>query len=303
MEKKYKTKMKRILVSPDKEIDKANSPLAILWRKILCDLGIGIDQWNYLMTSYITNPNNAIGLAKEDGDNARGKLSKSLAYTNMSIKVFQSGLRLLQCEHVIFRTRLLDSLDKVSIHSVDVWYGDHGKQKQPINIETKSEDKKPVNRFRRIISANNHMPYVCEDGSVSKPVLNMLARPDKNIGAATDVLSKMWRQILIDKKIDDTVWSGMMTSYLNKYVPIDAKPKTRSNVGGNFDKNLVKNRMTMLIFLRALALLDIQSYKLELTIKRRNLSKVTVHGESFPVPAPAIRFRETKKTICETNDN
>lgn len=304
MEKKYKTRIKRILSSEYKEIDKAVSPLAIMWRRLLMDMGIDINRWNYLMAAYLTNPNSAIGPTKLDRDNARGKLTKALAYTNMSMKVFQSGLKFLQCEYVKFEVTLHPYGNREpSTHAVDIWYGDHKPNaiKKPTPVKPKGNTV--INRFRNMLTNGSYNPFSDDDKTMSKPVLDMLAQPDKSIGTATDVLSKLWRQILIDKKIDDTIWNGLMTSYLNRYVPKEADSKSRSNVGGNFNKNLVKNRMTMLIFVRALALLRIESYQLKLIVKRRNLAKTTIHEGKFDVPDPIIKFRSRKTKNKETPES
>ena len=288
------TKIRRLLAKDDKGISESKGPLTTLWRTILLNLNIDYEVWKRLVALYLTNPDSTVGSTRDDYDNARNKLTRPLAYDNMSIKVLQHGLKLLRCERVTFTITLTPKNRRTTtVHKTDIWYG-----KAPSSaIARSSKVEKPINRFDR---QGGRGININTAKLSSKPVLDMLASPDKKIWEATDVLSRLWRQILIDLKVSEMHWKSLMTSYLNTYLPANATSKGRSNTEENFNKYLVKNRMTMMVFLRTLALLQIEKYQLKLTIKRKGLSRVSVHIGSFMVPEPNIEFRTGRKTKDET---
>lgn len=287
---KCATKIKKLLAHKTKLLHQSQGPLTSLWRVMLNNLNIDITAWKSLMSLYLTDPDSAIGTKKEDLDNARGKLTKSLPYDNMSMKVFQNGLKFLRCERVTFVISLTPKDKGIkTIHQTDIWYGINT---TGIKNDTPKKQEVPVNRFKKL--QQNMAPAaksILGDKSGSKAILALLSDPNKKIEEATDVLSRLWRQILKNLDLNESVWKGLMNTYLNAYVPEHTSTKDRSNVEGNFNKVLVKDRMTMDVFLKALALLQIEKYELKLTVKRKNLARISVHKVAFPVPDPVITFR------------
>lgn len=91
---------------------------------------------------------------------------------------------------------------------------------------------------------------------MNEKLTHMLNARDKGAGEASGVLAKLFRQILLDRKITPLHWSNLMMRYLDdprNGVPRDVKDK--SSARGNLNKELVRPRMTWKVFRKGLRFL------------------------------------------------
>lgn len=91
--------------------------LSRLWRQLVLQNHISLSQWEALMNHLVEE--NLVGLSPSSLGNIPGNLNKELALSDMSIKVFMKGLRLLRVEQftlnlTLKRTYCLDT----TFHSI-----------------------------------------------------------------------------------------------------------------------------------------------------------------------------------------
>lgn len=78
---------------------------------------------------------------------------------------------------------------------------------------------------------------------------DILAEKDWGVGAARNVLARLFRQVLRDLGIEHQMWHRLMLRYLNdKRNNIPPNGKDRSSARGNLNKELRRDRMTWKVF-------------------------------------------------------
>lgn len=80
--------------------DKAEEPVACLWRKILAALNVNLGGWNYFQEHYLKNSPICQPKNNRDKNDKRNTLIKEFQRPRMSFKVFLKGLYFLQFESV-----------------------------------------------------------------------------------------------------------------------------------------------------------------------------------------------------------
>lgn len=109
----------------------------------------------------------------------------------------------------------------------------------------------------------------------------MLTDPQKRVGEATGILSKLFRKILIELNVTPVKWNALMNAYLNdprNRVPRDNRG--RSSTRGNLNKELRKPAMTWANMEKAIRFLN--PLKAEFTIKLTwRGGRTTVHSLSI----------------------
>lgn len=95
---KKKSEMEIVMALPDRGINKAKGVSGVLtrmWRQMLADHALTLEQIDNLITSYIYNPRNGVPNNRRDQISARGNLTKEIFKEQMSWKVFCKALRVL----------------------------------------------------------------------------------------------------------------------------------------------------------------------------------------------------------------
>lgn len=92
--------LSELLSDPEKMADKAEEPVACLWRRLLAALNVDLLSWNnyqehYLKKSPVCRPKN-----NRDKNDKRNTLIKEFQRTRLSFKVFLKGLYFLQFDRV-----------------------------------------------------------------------------------------------------------------------------------------------------------------------------------------------------------
>lgn len=76
--------------------------LTRLWRRLLRESNMTVTRFNELMTIFTFEP----GLTRKQETDRRGKLGKSLASTNVSLRTLITGLRMLKATRVTLTMRV-----------------------------------------------------------------------------------------------------------------------------------------------------------------------------------------------------
>lgn len=92
--------LSELLADPEKMADRAEEPVACLWRRILAALNVDLGGWNnlqehYLKSSPVCRPKN-----NRDKNDKRNTLIKEFQRTRMSFKVLLKGFYFLQFDKV-----------------------------------------------------------------------------------------------------------------------------------------------------------------------------------------------------------
>lgn len=113
---------------------------------------------------------------------------------------------------------------------------------------------------------------------MSQPITKVLEQEDKMINEAENILSRLWRIILLDLGIGTRYFSSLVSQYLtdpNNGIRDD--PIARSNHRGNLVKELGGDRMSWSVFEKALRVLGVEEFKLTIQLKRRKRKEITQH--------------------------
>lgn len=105
----------------------------------------------------------------------------------------------------------------------------------------------------------------------SASVKEILNRPDKGVQGAQNVLTRLWRTILLELNIGNERFNGLMSTYLrdpNNGIKDD--PNARANNRGNLVKELGGDRMTFQVFEKGLRVLGVKQFKLIIQIQRKD---------------------------------
>lgn len=108
---------------------------------------------------------------------------------------------------------------------------------------------------------------------------DVLAEDDKGVRTARNVLARLFRQILRDRKINHARWHMLMHRYLhdprNKIPP---NGKDKSSARGNLNKELRRDRMTFKVFYdKAIPFLNPRKVTFTLTCEWED-GKTTIHS-------------------------
>jgi len=109
---------------------------------------------------------------------------------------------------------------------------------------------------------------------------DILESPDKHVHktyGGNGVLSRLWRQMLLNLQIGPHQFGKMLESHVTN--PINGVPNNRKDqisYRGNLTKEFAKPQMTWKVFMKALRFLNILNIELILVAKHRNM-KFTVH--------------------------
>lgn len=113
---------------------------------------------------------------------------------------------------------------------------------------------------------------------MSEEVNNLLQTDDKGVSEATGILSRLFRQILLDVGITPMRWQKLMRRYLtDPHNGVPNRGRDRSTHRGNLNRELRKSNMTWNNFKRGLMFLAPVKIRFEVHLTWEN-RKTTVHG-------------------------
>lgn len=86
---------------------------------------------------------------------------------------------------------------------------------------------------------------------------DLLNDPNKGVEEARGILASLWRQLLVMHNVDGWRWDKLMRKYLaDPRNGVQNNSRDRSSRRGNLNKELKRNDMTWLVFLKALNFID-----------------------------------------------
>lgn len=101
-------------------------------------------------------------------------------------------------------------------------------------------------------------------------IIDLLGHESKQIDKARDVPSQLFRKILYDLRFGMKRWNECMNTYLrDPHNRITQNSRDMSSARGNLAKELVRDRMTWNVFMKALRFLNPLKVKLRLEIEWR----------------------------------
>lgn len=290
---KNETIKQRILNSPNKLIEECENSLASLWRIILQDLNIDEDRWESLMNNYLTDPLNGFDDETSTLGDKRGNLNKALCYTDMQMLIFNRALRFLQTERVtlIFTLYPNDPEDfPTSTYDINIFYGKNEVIQKERVLEEGSAT--PVVGRKRFVSAfqKQSVDVNIKRQSDTYTIEQWLDDPKKMTSSATGPLSKIWRRILADRRINLSIWKTLIVKYQRKIAPdcfiltgketpteLKIKSKRKSNVKGNIIDQLRGSSFTIDVFMKAMVFLEVKTVDITIRLKRVNCNRITSH--------------------------
>lgn len=98
--------IKYVLSDVNRKVGESRNLLTRLWRTTLFDLNIGPKTFNGYVQRYLNDPNSGIGDSTKDKNNHRGNLMKELGSNEISYRVFDRALRVIEVEEFELVLRL-----------------------------------------------------------------------------------------------------------------------------------------------------------------------------------------------------
>lgn len=102
-----------------------DSILAVMFRKMMSELGISQQKFNMLMEKYLGDPRNNIPQNMKDRATERGNMRRELMRTTMTWKVLCKGIRFLNVWKFSITFRLHHANKVVTEHSMTINLGEH----------------------------------------------------------------------------------------------------------------------------------------------------------------------------------
>lgn len=107
-------------------------------------------------------------------------------------------------------------------------------------------------------------------------IKQILASTDKGVTRTDNVLTRLFRTILLDCNIGPRLFDNLVKQYLHDpNSGIDDNPTARNNHRGNLMKELATDNMTWRAFMKALHVLRVGKFELILNIERKGV--ITQH--------------------------
>jgi len=113
--------------------------------------------------------------------------------------------------------------------------------------------------------------------SSDKKITKLLESRTKGTEFSAGMLSKLWRVILRDRDVSPSLWTRLMTNYLNDPKNnIPSEGKKRSSDRNNLNKELARPDMSWNVFYKGIMLLAPMRIKVDITLVFRTHS--TTHS-------------------------
>lgn len=142
-----------------------------------------------------------------------------------------------------------------------------------------------------------------KEKSSSLKIQRLLNSKDKGSSATGNVIAKLFRIILLENDITLDKFMKLKTHWLNDPNNHVRNTRTaRSTASSNLVKDIIKNTMTIGVFLKMMSLLKVESIAFSVTIKRKNYSKPTEHSVVIEDLPGYISSRTTSRHTGEKEE-
>lgn len=131
----------------------------------------------------------------------------------------------------------------------------------------------------------------------SSNMRSVLEDKNKKIPASGNLITELFRTILLEEGITVKIYENLMRRYLhNPNSGIEDNATARNNHRGNLTKELSSNNMTFRSLMKGLRVLEVEEFELCLILKRRGIPtplKHSVTGKNI------IHYEENLGTFAE----
>ena len=272
---KYRTRIKSILTRSDKGISECKGPMAMLWRTILCDIGMGVSEWNQLLIRYLEEIKLSKDLSPSQIANDRGGLTRRHASPELTYNVLLKGLKFLEVTSATLTVTMKLPDGKEITQSANIIV-------DPAEA-LKDTKQQPVAVARKRFLRGNRAPIL--SSAQPKSVSDILEAQCKLASSAKGGLSRIWRQTLFEMDISVSQWGSAMNILLDECGYRKKSTKKKANTRGNLKKELAKSSMSIKVFLKGMRILRIDDLVFTLTMKRKGEDRFTIHEISYKTPS------------------
>lgn len=121
----------------------------------------------------------------------------------------------------------------------------------------------------------------------------ILSAPDKGASKTpgiNGVLSRLFRLLMIDMKIDAMRWGSLMNAYIKDArndIPNNRRDQT--SIRGNLTKEFARPQMTWKVFMKAMRFLQVSNVKITIEVTHSSRPNPTLTSVNIPLtPAAAV---------------
>lgn len=107
----------------------------------------------------------------------------------------------------------------------------------------------------------------------------LLTCPDKRVGEATNMLSKLFRIYLAESNIGVERYNRLVSQWLNDPANgIGKSPNRKSSHRGNLNKEILRDDMSPKVFLKTLRVTGVEEVEFTIRVKRKGYEYYTEHS-------------------------
>lgn len=124
---------------------------------------------------------------------------------------------------------------------------------------------------------------------MSKEQVRMMNDSDKLIEEARNPLTKLFRRVLKEMRVETQSWNRRLTTFLQS--SLSRVPKNAKDIGqerNNFNRAIAKKEITFKTFQKAIQILGPLKYSMSITLVMRNGEEVTVSTGTINNPYSLI---------------
>lgn len=117
-----------------------------------------------------------------------------------------------------------------------------------------------------------------KDGSSSLRIKRLINSSDKGVGTARNVLAKLFRVVLVDLDMSLSKFDVLKKKWLNNPAyHLRNSRKAKATTCSNLTKDVIRDTMTVDVFLKMMLILEAESISVQVTMKRKNRARPTEH--------------------------
>lgn len=270
---------KKLKILNGEEIEECRDVTSLLWRTLVFDLTMSAAKWNNLMLDYLEHiklmrPE----ISKEELKEERVSTNRSLLSFMMTFKVFMKGLRFLGTEKATLEV-VAQMPDGTTSQVSTVLIGplEPPKAPPPGAIKRQFRRFEPTTILRR-----------------PKSMYDILEASPALLTPAKGGLSRLWRQLVFANHMSLSQWEALMNHLIEEKLH-GLKESSLSNIPGNLNKELALSDMSIKVFMKGLRLLRVESFTLNLTLKRADSLETTWHTIDYKTPTAMGIYQKKPK--------
>lgn len=109
-------------------------------------------------------------------------------------------------------------------------------------------------------------------------IQRLLTSPDKRVGEASNVLSRLYRIVLAELNIGVERYHKLVSTWLNDPTSgIGKCPSKRSSARGNLNKEILRADMSPNVFLKALRVINVEEVEITVSLRTKGSKTFTQH--------------------------